>query len=174
MYLVTVNKFDTSLAKGNILVDFTARTAPAPAPDTVPPVISFTSPHAGSTNSSQVYVNVSVTDESPTSSFIDWNRSLKAYWSMNSTNATGWTPDFTGYNSGLLGSGSAAEMPASVQGKFGSALEFDGNDDFIRVPDSDSLDGFNELQWNSHENIHQRHPGSKHETCATFAPEDFN
>ncbi|MCW3136373.1 MAG: carboxypeptidase regulatory-like domain-containing protein [Canidatus Methanoxibalbensis ujae] len=115
------------------------------AEDTSPPSIFFTSPTTDHTTENWVYVNVTVIDESPTSSFINWNNTLAAYWSFNSVNETKWTPDFSEHhNHGLLGDGNTAEMPVLTEGKFGPALKFDGVNDFIRVPDAPSLDGFSD------------------------------
>lgn len=48
-------------------------------------------------------------------------------------------------NNGTLGGGTAAYMPTWVDGKFGSALSFDGGDDYVEVPYSSSMDITDEI-----------------------------
>ena len=113
--------------------------------DSTPPTIHFVSPTANYTNKNWVYVNTTIEDESPVFGLINWNNSLVAYWSFNSINNSNYTLDFVSDNHGLLGNGSEESMPALTQGKFGSALQFDGIDDFVRVADSDAFDGLKEI-----------------------------
>ena len=146
-YLITASK--TGSLSNSIVVTIAGKDVENAnitlAEDASPPLIFFTSPTTDHTTENWVYVNVTVIDESPTSSFINWNNTLAAYWSFNTVNETKWTPDFSEHhNHGRLGDGSTTEMPVLTEGKFGHALKFDGVDDFIRVPDSPSLDGFDD------------------------------
>jgi len=74
------------------------------------------------------YVNVSITDASSTSSFIDWNRSLVGYWSMDWYNSTGVFDNSTWNNFGTfqngLGTGSI------TAGQYGRGIAFDGINDY--------------------------------------------
>lgn len=60
---------------------------------------------------------------------------LVAYWKFESINSTNYTLDSSGQNNdGILNN-----FNTSFAGRFGSALNFDGTDDFISVPFSNSL-----------------------------------
>jgi len=56
--------------------------------------------------------------------------------------------DLSGHgNHGTLGGGTAGYRPTWVAGKFGSALDFDGTDDYIRISPSDSLDALSDMTF---------------------------
>jgi hypothetical protein len=60
---------------------------------------------------------------------------LVAYWKFESINSTNYTPDSSGQNNdGILNN-----FNISFAGRFGSALNLDGIEDFISVPSSNSL-----------------------------------
>jgi hypothetical protein len=60
---------------------------------------------------------------------------LVAYWKFESINSTNYTPDSSGQNNdGILNN-----FNTSCTGRFGYALNFDGTEDFISVPSSNSL-----------------------------------
>ncbi|VVB57863.1 Right handed beta helix region [Candidatus Anstonella stagnisolia] len=70
---------------------------------------------------------------------------LIGYWSFDaniSSTTTGALPDESGNgNAGTLGGGTASQVPAwASSGKIGGTYTFDGNDDFAKMPDADSLD----------------------------------
>ncbi|MFH1400449.1 MAG: LamG-like jellyroll fold domain-containing protein [Nanoarchaeota archaeon] len=102
--------------------------------DTTPPIITFVSPSPG--NASTVYarwtsLSATVVDASRTAAWFDWNRSLLGYWSMEYSNATGIldnsTHDVTAqFKNGLNASGLHT-------GLFGTALRFDGTNDYLNL-----------------------------------------
>ncbi len=60
---------------------------------------------------------------------------LVSYWNFNKANMQGETvKDVWGENDGTI-----KGDPKAVEGKFGEALEFDGDEDLVEVPDSESL-----------------------------------
>lgn len=83
------------------------------------------------------YVNVSVSDVSDTSAFIDWGRSLVGYWSFESVLTNGTIYDNSTYsNNGIIRNHISN---TTSMGKYGKALEFDGNDDEITCGNDSSL-----------------------------------
>ncbi|MCZ7357383.1 MAG: LamG domain-containing protein, partial [Candidatus Methanoperedens sp.] len=126
-------------------------TAPSP-----PLSISFVSP----TDVSGAYVNrtwtyVSVTvDDSDTpnnlTAFIDFNRSLVGWWRFNNEigeNST-FFKDWSSY--GNNGTCSGSTCPVNASGKFGSALQFDGVDDYVnipQIPSGDYVDSYTYEMW---------------------------
>jgi hypothetical protein len=75
----------------------------------------------------------------------DWTSGLVGYWSFDGPNTilNSTTSDLSGNNNnGTLGSTTAADAadPTPVAGVSGQALSFDGVDDYVRVPDNDTLD----------------------------------
>lgn len=93
--------------------------------DFVPPT-----PDDGDTiNASSVFVNVSVTSANETSAFIDWNRSLVAWYTFDERNDTAVFDNSTYGRDGLIG-GNATN--ASF-GKRGIGFAFDGDDDYITI-----------------------------------------
>ncbi len=60
---------------------------------------------------------------------------LVSYWTFNKASMQGETvKDVWGENNGTI-----KGEPKAVEGKFSEAMEFDGRDDFVEVPDSKSL-----------------------------------
>ncbi len=106
------------------------------------PLIEFIDPTPENdthTNKNYTYVNVSVSGIRQTSSFIDWNRSLVGYWSMDWYNSSGIFDNSTYNNFGTFNGGLGTDNITT--GKYGYGLEFDGDStSHIQVPDSDSLD----------------------------------
>ena len=91
-----------------------------------PPDILFVPPTPrdnATINVNYTEINVSVSSEHEVSSFINWDNSLVGYWDFNDGNAT---DKSTNHNDGALKNG-----PQQVVGKFGNALQFDGDDDYI-------------------------------------------
>lgn len=84
-----------------------------------------------------VKVNVTVVDPFNTSAYIDWNRSLKGYWPMDTYDTT-WIYDNSTYqNYGRFHNGINASNITT--GKYGKGLMFDGNDDYVDVGNDTSL-----------------------------------
>ncbi|MCU0849754.1 MAG: PKD domain-containing protein, partial [Candidatus Thermoplasmatota archaeon] len=106
------------------------------------PLVSFdtppTPPNQIICNHNWVLVNATVQDTENTSAFIDWNRSLKGYWPMESYNDTGVNDNSTYENFGIFQNG--MDTSNIVPGKYGDGLEFDGSDDYLDLGTSDSLD----------------------------------
>jgi len=114
------------------------------------PSINFTEPPtpANNTETENTWANVSVSvsdaDGDNISSFIDWYRSLRGYWSMDHLNSTGvydnsTYDNFANYTGADFGSGN------QTTGIYGDALEFDGADDYLNVNDHSSLDITDEI-----------------------------
>ena len=118
--------------------------------DKDPPHIEFIPPTPGNdtyTNKNYTYVNVSVEDVGQTSSFIDWDRSLVGYWAMDWYKSTGVYDNSTYNNFGTFNGGLGTDNITT--GKFGSALEFDGDNDYVNVTHSDSLNITQEITLES-------------------------
>lgn len=83
-------------------------------------------------------VNVSIDSNYRPCAFIDWDRSLVGWWDFNEGSGDTAGDKSTYGNDGAL---EGTEKPQWVAGKYGGALEFNGNYDCaVRVPDDDSLD----------------------------------
>jgi len=90
-----------------------------------------------SVNHPWVTVNASIVDPFNTSAFIDWNRSLKGYWSMDAYNATCIYDNSTYENLGWFHNGINASN--ITMGKYGKGLQFDGADDYVDLGNDTSL-----------------------------------
>jgi len=90
-----------------------------------------------SVNHPWVEVNVTVTNTCNTSAFIDWNRTLKGYWPMDTYNVTCIYDNSTYENLGWFHNGINASNITT--GKYGKGLMFDGNDDYVDVGNDTSL-----------------------------------
>lgn len=80
-------------------------------------------------------INTSIDGTFGVSSFIDWDRSLVGYWNFNENSGNTANDKSTYSNNGTLING-----PQWTTGKFGNALNFDGETDYVEVADSNSLD----------------------------------
>ncbi len=134
--------------------DESGRDDSSPATDTftitddVSPSINFTEPPTpqNNTETTDTYalVNVTVSDNlGDVSSFIDWNQSLRGYWSMDYTNSTH-VFDNSSYGNNASFNGGLSQSDITT-GIYGDALEFDGNDDNLSVLDHSSLDITDEI-----------------------------
>ncbi|MFH1840080.1 MAG: LamG domain-containing protein [Nanoarchaeota archaeon] len=95
-------------------------------------------------NSASIYLNTTITDETDTSAFFDWNYDLVGYWGMDSY-ATSRIGDSSSYNNyGVLNNGlSSSDI---TTGKYGDGLQFDGNDDYANAGNDSSLEmGTNDM-----------------------------
>jgi len=90
-------------------------------------------------NRDWTYVNVSVSDASNTTAFIDFNHTLVGWWRFNNETGENLTlfKDWSSY--GNDGTSMGMNHPTLVSGKFGSALSFDGVDDFVDCGNDASL-----------------------------------
>jgi len=104
------------------------------------PYISFEAPTPDTNailNHNWVHVNTSILDPYPTASFIDWNHSLKGYWSMDAYNDT-YLYDSSPYlNVGTYHNGINASNITT--GKYGNGLNFTSNGGYIDLGNDTSL-----------------------------------
>ncbi len=111
--------------------------------DTIKPIIVWENPtptDGSSTGNDYVTLNTTITDDSETSAWFDWNRSLVGYWTMGDYyNATG-IFDNSSYSHFAEFKGTNFGTSNITSGKRGSALEFDGDDDYVSIADDESLD----------------------------------
>ncbi|MCP4607472.1 MAG: hypothetical protein GY845_01975, partial [Planctomycetes bacterium] len=71
-------------------------------------------------------VSATITNTIETSSFIDWNRSLVGYWNLDDNSGSTASDNSTYSNTANL-----LNDPQWTPGKFGSALYFDGDNDYV-------------------------------------------
>ena len=107
------------------------------AKDITPPNINFTNPTPlenqtlSRVTGANAYINVSTSELNNYSAWIDWNRTLSAWYNFDSRNATH-VFDNSSYQK--LGNITGAVYTPGIRG---GALSFDGDDDYILI-DSDS------------------------------------
>ncbi|MEM3483956.1 MAG: LamG-like jellyroll fold domain-containing protein, partial [Candidatus Woesearchaeota archaeon] len=111
--------------------------------DNVKPAISFqgqTDANGTFTYKNWSFVNVSISDAYNTTGLIDWNSSLVGWWRFNQESEENSTffKDWSIYGNNATCSGTSCPN-ITTAGKFGSALTFDGIDDYITVPTDKSL-----------------------------------
>ncbi len=121
--------------------------------DLIGPSVEFVPPTPESTNvtnENHVYVNVSASDASYNlSTFVDWNDSLVGWWRLEQGNGTYFADTSSHGNYGTCNM-TGLGCPNVTTGIRGKAYEFDGENDFIEVNDSDELtlsDGFTIALW---------------------------
>ena len=105
--------------------------------------ISFVSPtpdNGATINTTSTTIAASVSGAQEVSSFINWNQSLKGYWNLNDNSGQTALDQSTYGNNCTLTNG-----PTWTTGKFGSALNFDGNNDYLNCGTGTSLGIINEL-----------------------------
>jgi len=105
-----------------------------------PPVIVYERPTPNNnsyTNQTWTKINTTILDLKNTSAFIDWDHALKAYWPMDTYNTTGVYDNSTYHNFGKFYNG--VGNGNIVTGKYGKALDFDGNDDYLDCGNNQSL-----------------------------------
>ena len=105
--------------------------------DSTPPTIIFEedppTPANGSTTTSPVTIVANISDDSNTSSWIDFDRDLLGYWSMDYYNTTGIYDNSTYANNGTF-QGFAFGTSNITTGMMGEGLEFDQVDDWVSIP----------------------------------------
>ena len=114
--------------------------------DTISPGIDFdSSTPVDHANISVNYVNINVSTTDSASGFIDWNRSLVGYWRFqegsgiyaNDTSTYGNNGTLHGFDCTSLDCNSSSGWTSA--GKFGRGLVFDGVDDYVEIPNDESL-----------------------------------
>jgi len=113
--------------------------------DTINPSIEFvdpTPPNGNITANDWIFVNVSANDSNYISTFIDFDNTLVGWWRFDDVNQT--TPgalvqDYMNRNNGTA-YGNAAQ---TANGYVGKGFAFDGNNDYVRMGDKDTLVGMN-------------------------------
>ena len=152
---ITVNKFNTSLPQGEILVNFTSNTTNGTnvvftVGDLIPNKYylirkdcnSFTTKRADSTghitfsNSEWRSAHTFTVEEIPPTP----RTGLVGLWHFDEGAGT-----TAGDSSGNNNNGTLIDNPDWVDGKIGKALEFNGSTNYVEINDSDSLDGFDEI-----------------------------
>jgi parallel beta-helix repeat protein len=109
-----------------------------------PSFISFTDPTpANGAILSQNYAFINTTVSNPSTAFIDWNRSLIGWWRFNGESGENSTFFRDWSDRGNNATCSGINCPTSTPGKFGNALNFDGSNDYIIVPNSAILNPSN-------------------------------
>ena len=111
------------------------------------PIINFITPtpnNAATINTSSAEITANIADDSNTiSSWIDFDKSLVGYWSMDYYNSNGIYDNSTYHNFGSFTSG--LSMSNIVTGVRGKALSFDGVNDALNLPLSTSVAGRSEI-----------------------------
>jgi hypothetical protein len=102
--------------------------------DSIAPTINFTvpTPVNASTQSNSFSINVSVSDLSNTSVFVDFDKSLVGWWRMDDYSPT-IVYDYLGVINGTI-NGNAAP---NSSGRFNSSFSFDGTGDYLDLGDPD-------------------------------------
>ncbi|MBT4114532.1 hypothetical protein HOE41_02825, partial [Candidatus Woesearchaeota archaeon] len=75
-----------------------------------------------------VVVNLTSSDTNNQSTFLDWNKTLVGYWSMDAVSGSTVLDNSTWQNNGTLEGGATP-----TQGKFGKGMKFNGDDEVIRM-----------------------------------------
>ncbi|MCK4997860.1 right-handed parallel beta-helix repeat-containing protein, partial [Candidatus Pacearchaeota archaeon] len=104
---------------------------PLSSGDIIAPQISFVEPtpnNSETVTEDYVYVNVTSSDFSNHSAFLDWNRSLVGWWNFESYNSTGVFDNSTYDNFGTFYNSSSSNIRTGVRG---DAFEFGSNESFI-------------------------------------------
>jgi len=106
--------------------------------------ITFTNPtpaNGATITQNNAYINTTISDFS--TAFIEWNRSLIGWWRFNGESGENST-FFRDWSSwGNNGACSGVNCPSFTSGKFGNALDFDGSNDYVTVPNSAILNPSN-------------------------------
>jgi hypothetical protein len=100
----------------------------------IEPAISFIEPTPANGSSQvedSIFVNVSASDISNFSAFIDFDDSLVSWWRMDDIDAWGNPTDYMGNNDGQT----MGDASQTNDGYFGKGFEFDGDGDCISVDD---------------------------------------
>jgi hypothetical protein len=120
--------------------------------DTIYPGINFTSPtpsNGSSQTANSIYVNLTSNDTNLHYSFVNFDNSLVLWMRGDDTNqSTGslgaYFYDLSSYGNNGTAYGDAHQV---MNGKFGKAMSFDGNSDYVDVDSSSSLLINNSATW---------------------------
>lgn len=102
--------------------------------------ISPTPSNGATINQDQTTIAASVSGSEDTSSFINWNQSLVGYWNLND-NSGQTTLDQSTYGNNCT----LTNSPSWITGKFGSAVHFDGTNDYLNCGNNNNFNLTNKL-----------------------------
>ncbi len=125
--------------------------------DTTPPAVWFeNSTTNGTITENNIFVNVTATDvgrgDNNISTFIDFNNSLVGWWRGDDYNATGVYDNSSYENFGNFSGGmSSSDI---IDGKLGSAMDFNGSGSMVLIPNSESLNISGEITLSAWINMH--------------------
>jgi hypothetical protein len=103
------------------------------------PDINFTDPTPANETKmigNSAYINLSVSDSSPVSTFIDWNNSLVGWWRMEQGNGS-YFEDYKGVNNGTCATTACPSYTGN--GVRGGGYVFDGVNDLLKINDNSNL-----------------------------------
>ncbi len=126
----TQDTFDLKIIGGSVDFDYVIDPSPA---------INFTDPTPSNNtfqSNTDVYVNVSTSNASNHSAFIDWDRSLRLWMPFDSRNSSGDPTDLSTWSNNGSAINGAVYTSSGIRG---DAFSFDGVDDYIVISDSASL-----------------------------------
>jgi len=111
------------------------------------PNASFVSPtpaNASTQSNTDIFVNLSTADESGDHyAFVDFDDSLVLWMRMDDTNSTGDPTDLSSYsNNGSL----QGDALINSTGYFGDGSHYDGDEDYIEIPESASIQSINDTK----------------------------
>jgi parallel beta-helix repeat protein len=115
--------------------------------DNVIPAVNFTgpTPSTGTTQSStSIYVNISSNDTNQHYVFSDFDRSNVLWMRMDDVNASGSPTDLSSWSNNGSKAGDAIQTDS---GKFGKGFAFDGDGDYISLPDNLAPKNFSISLW---------------------------
>ncbi len=148
------NKQNSSMTEGSHYVTFSCNDTSGNmnSTDTLyftlepfPPNIAFEEPTPDDNkyiSKNYAYINLSISDKSTPGNLtglIDWNRSLIGWWRFNNESGEN-TTFFRDWSTWSNNATCAGENCSNyTTGKFGQSLDFDGENDYLTIPDHDSL-----------------------------------
>ena len=103
------------------------------------PTIQFVSPTPANgtvQTANSIYVNLSTSDANDHYAFVDFNRNLMLWMRMDEINSSGDPADISTYSNNGSAKNGAAQ---NASGKFNASFSFDGTNDYVNVPNSQSI-----------------------------------
>ncbi len=120
--------------------------SPVAVADTTEPTIVWEDPtpaDAETITNNYVYLNTTISDDSNTSAFLDWNNSLLGYWSFENVLANGSVYDNSSHkNHGIMYN---FTFNTTVDGKYGNALNASNDNEWVKIFNGANLDGFEQM-----------------------------